>query len=211
MLAVIFLLGWAYLLTQGGRKDIVFLYISGRGEQFLLTERDLGNGNAAAPESSVERMQKVFTKMAPERINNLYEFYSNGRRFFNARHQDKHYDSLWRIGRPWFLGLLLIGLLRCAVESFRNSRYLIVLGWWLLTWVPLLATTGISPNRLFLGLPAEMFIMALALFIPVDLVHRYLPGRWSIVPRVAAGCLVLFFAWRSVYYYFSDYINYPNA
>lgn len=208
--SAVFLIGWGYALTEGGNKEVALMYISGRGEQFLLTDKTLAGGGQAATLPPQYQVKGVLTQMVPERIQGLYEFYYNGKRFFNHRHQQMHYDNIWRPARAWFMALLLIGLGRCVLESFRNRRYLIVLGWWVLTWVPLLVTTGISPNRMLLGVPADMFIMAMALFVPSDLVKRYIPGRWYLVPATIAAAVVIFFAGHSVYYYFSDYINYPN-
>jgi 4-amino-4-deoxy-L-arabinose transferase-like glycosyltransferase len=207
---VVFFAIVAFFLTERANKEVAMMYISARGEQFLLTDKTLAGGNQAASLPPQFQVKGVLTEMVPERMLNVYDFYIRGKRFFNHRHQQMHYDREWRAMQPWLLSLFLLGVARCIFQGISNQRYLIPLGWSILAFLPLLVTTGISPNRMLLGIPADMFMMVLALFIPIDLATRFLPGRWIVVPRAIACGLVLWFSYHSVSVYFADYINYPN-
>jgi hypothetical protein len=210
VVSVLFLAILGYFLTEGARKDVALMFISARGEQFLLTDKTLAAGPESASIPPQFQVKSVLTEMVPEKLLSLYDFYIRGKRFFNHRHQQMHYDTAWLAMQPWLLLLFILGIARCIFQGFSKQRYLILLGWSIWTFLPLLVTTGITPNRMLLGIPADMFMMTLALFIPVDIATRLLPGRWIAAPRAALCALILWFSYHSISVYFADYINYPN-
>jgi hypothetical protein len=124
------------------------------------------------------------------RLRELFENYVSGRghRFFGWRHGDLAV-------RRTFLVLLGLGWARSLAAAWRSPRYLLAPFWSLWTCLPLLATTGISPNRLFLCLPADIFLMTLGAITPSDLAARLLPKhrRWYCYLPYAA-----FIVWASV-------------
>jgi hypothetical protein len=107
------------------------------------------------------------------RLRELFENYVSGRghRFFGWRHEDLAV-------RRAFLVLLGLGWARSLASARRSPRYLLAPLWSLWTCLPLLLTTGITPNRLFLSLPADIFLMSLGAITPSDLLVRFLPLRW---------------------------------
>lgn len=205
--AVVFLAMFGFILSL---REGPLMYISARGEQFLLTDKTLAGGTEAAALPPKFQVKGVLTEMAPERLLNLYEFYVRGRRFFNHRHQMMHFDSAYVFMQPWLILLFVLGIGRCLLEGFSQPRYFLPVAWSIFTFLPLLVTTGITPNRMLLGIPADTLMIVLALFIPVDLATRFFPGRWIAVPRALLCGLVLWFSYHSVNVYFADYINYPN-
>ena len=108
------------------------------------------------------------------------------------------------------LTFLALGVVSCLANAITRQRYLILLAWSVWSWVPLLVTTGITPNRMLLGVPCDMFIMLLGACVPVDLVNRFLPEKARWIPRLALLAAVLIFSYHSIRTYFADYIQYPN-
>ena len=210
VVSLIVLAGVGYALSEGGKKYVALMYISGRGEQFLLTDDTLVSREKyeALPED--RKMGAVLTTMVPERLGELRTFYANGKRFFNARHQHIHSDTVWLPLRPWILGIFFLGVAGCAVAAIKQQRYLIFLAWSILAWLPLLVTTGITVNRMFLGVPADIVLLLIGLFLPADLTARYISRKWAILPRLGAIALALWFSYHSLMTYFADYINFPN-
>jgi hypothetical protein len=107
-------------------------------------------------------------------------------------------------------GFMLLGVLRCIVAAFTQWRYLIPLLWSILAWAPLLVTTGITPNRMLLGVPADTFILALGVYAPVDFVSRFAGGKILLFLTACLWLLFLSLAYHSVSTYFFDYVAYPN-
>jgi hypothetical protein len=210
LISLIVLAGVGYALSEGGKKYVALMYISGRGEQFLLTDDTLVSREKyeALPERA--KMGNVLTTMVPEKLGELKTFYGNGKRFFNYRHQHIRNEQFWVPVRPWLLGLFFLGVARCMIAAISQQRYLVFLAWSVWAWVPLLVTTGITVNRMFLGVPADVIFLLLGLFVPVDLTAKYVSQKWAMIPKVAAYAVVLWFSYHSLSTYFSDYINFPN-
>lgn len=209
-ISAVVLAGVAYALTEGGKKYVALMYISGRGEQFLLTDDTLVSKEKyeALPEN--RKMGFVLTNMVPEKVGELKTFYGNGKRFFNYRYLHVHHEQNWLPMRPWLLGIFFLGIASCLISAIRQQRYLTFIAWSLWAWIPLLVTTGITVNRMLLGVPADTVFLILGLFAPADLMARYVSKKWAMIPRFVAYAIILWFCYHSLTSYFADYINHPN-
>lgn len=209
-LSIVIFTGVAYALTEGGKKYVALMYISGRGEQFLLTDDTLVSKEKyeALPEN--RKMGFVLANMVPEKLGELKTFYASGKRFFNYRYLHVHHEQYWTPIRPWLLSVFFLGVVSCLLAAIRQQRYLIFAAWSVWAWIPLLVTTGITVNRMLLGVPADVFLLILGLFAPADLTARYVSKKWAIVPKVAAYVITLWFCYHSLTTYFADYLNHPN-
>ncbi len=210
LVSVVVLSGVAFALTEGGKRYVAMMYISARGEQFLLPDKVMLRKEGIDSQELTGQIEKVLTTRVPEQLSQLVPFYQNGKRFVNYRLWQRH-DGLWNSLRPWFLWLLVLGAVRCLFLSVKQHRYLLPLVWSVWAWLPLLVTTGITPNRMLLGLPADLFMMLLALVLPMDLARRYI--RQELVTKAlylgALGCVV-WGGYVTTTIYFQDYISYPG-
>lgn len=210
IISFVILLGVAFALTEGGKRHVAMRYISGRGEQFLLTDSMVMKQGGIDTVEVAEEMQGVLTTLVPRRLGELSVFYQNGKRFFNHRLWQRHWD-VWESFRPWFLGLLFIGAVRCAYYSFSKRRYLLPLVWSTWAWVPLLVTTGITPNRMLLGLPSDLFMMVLGLVAPLDFASRFIKnGRLNKLLFFGALVCICYVGYVTTSLYYQDYVNYPG-
>ncbi len=143
------------VLAWGGVRRAALEFYDARGEQLLITQRSLQQRTWW---SGVAHVWSV-------RLRELSEFYVSGRgnRFFGFRHGDL-------LVRRIFLVFLGLGWVRSLAVAWRSPVYLLAPLWSLLTCLPLLATTGVTPNRVFLSLPADTFLMTLGALTPSDLV-----------------------------------------
>lgn len=207
---LLLLVGVALALTEGGRLDSALVFISGRGEQFLLTDKTVKEGFEASSIQPQYRLSGVVGEMIPQRFADLGSFYGRGTRFFNYRYQAKRVETVWLRMRPWWLAIMALGVIRCLTLSLSLPRYLVPLFWSVWAWIPLLVTTGITPNRMLLGVPADLFILVLGAFVPVDLISRYLSEKWSLVPKLCVWAAVIWLSYHSASTYFHDYIEFPN-
>jgi len=198
------------LLTKGAQLSQALVFISARGEQFLITDQTVAEGFESAKIKEEHRLSSLLSQMIPQRLSELQTFYLGGRRFFNHRYFVEHSNKGWLVIKPYLFTLLGLGALSCLVNSRARQRYLILPVWSVLSWLPLLVTTGITPNRMLLGVPADMLMILLGACVPLDLIARWLPRklRWLTLVPLWAG--VVFFGFQSVWTYFYDYIKFPN-
>ncbi len=197
-------------LTQGGSLDQALIFISARGEQFLITDQTVKEGFESDKIKAEHRLSSLMSEMIPQRIADLSQFYTTGRRFFNHRYVATRFGSTWQTMQPYIFTFLGLGVLSCIVHSITRQRYLILLAWSVWSWVPLLVTTGITPNRMLLGVPCDMFIMLLGACVPIDLINKVLPERARLIPRLALLAAVVVYGYHSIRTYFADYIQFPN-
>ncbi len=197
-------------LTQHGLKTALLTSISGRGEQFLLTERTVQGEfeSEALPEKY--RLSGVITEVIPERWSDLVNIYNKGNRFFSPRHQHLHYEEVWVPLRPWLLVSTALGVLYCLWKAFTLKRWLIPVVWSTWAWIPLLVTTGVSPNRLLLGLPSDALLLVLGVFTPAEIAGRFLPRPVSMVLKFIAWLALGWLCYHSVHSYFLDYELAPH-
>jgi len=205
MLAVL-----ATLLTKGAQLSQALVFISARGEQFLITDQTVAEGFESEKIKEEHRLSSLLSQMIPQRLAELQNFYFGGRRFFNHRYFVEHTNTGWLVIKPYIFGFLALGAITCIFNAKTSQRYLILPAWFMLSWLPLLVTTGITPNRMLLGVPADILMILLGACVPLDLIARVLPNklRWlSLLPLWAA---VVFFSFQSVWTYFYDYLKFPN-
>lgn len=209
-LTLAMLLTLGYLLTQGGRLDQALVFISARGEQFLITDQTVQNGFESEKIKSEHRLSSLVNQMIPQRLSELQTFYFGGRRFFGHRYFVDHGQSGWMVMRPYIYGCIILGLLSCFINSAKRQRYLILPAWSILAWLPLLVTTGITQNRMLLGVPADLLILLLGAAVPLDLIARLIPLKVRWVSKLPLWIAVAFFCYHSISTYFYDYIKFPN-
>lgn len=197
------------LARQGIGTAAVF-FISGRGEQFLLSERMINEGIEAESIPAKYRMSGVFTEIIPERLNDLDNFYFKGGRFFTPRHQQMHYETAWLPLKKWLLGGFALGLVFCLISAWRQRRYLVFPAWSIWGWIPLLVTTGISPNRMLLAAPADFTMIALGAFGVLDTLGRFAPAKIVVGLKLLLWGAFLSWCYYSATMYFADYIAMPN-
>ncbi len=155
-------------------------FFRARGEQHLLTEEMLRAQAQDSQVSLVDRMIEVAATKGSENLKKIVPVYWEGQRFFDW-YYPWLYDSMHKILTVLFLAGFGVG----AVYSFAKPRYSLWLLWSLLGWVPLLFTTGLTNNRMLNGLPADLFLIVLALMVPYDILRRLLGPRLIIIPRAA--------------------------
>lgn len=199
-----------FTLTLGGRLDHALIFISARGEQFLITDQTVVDGFESEKIKVEHRLSSLLTVMIPQRLSELSTFYLGGRRFFSHRYMVEHSTSGWLAMRPYLYGCFALGLVSCLISAVKRQRYLIVPLWSVMAWAPLLVTTGITPNRMLLGVPADMLLILLGACVPLDLAARYLPARAKWVTMIPLWVAVILFCYHSIFTYFYDYIRYPN-
>jgi len=92
--------------------------------------------------------------------------------------------------------------------SWRNPRYLLMIAWSILGWFPLLLTTGLTNNRMLVGIPADMFLLVTGAAFLGDVVIR-LFGAWSkpIALTVMIG-LASYVVYFSFYYFIFDCLRF---
>lgn len=207
-LALLVSLGLA--LTKGGKIDEALVFISARGEQFLITDKTVGEGFEAESIQPQHRLSGMLTQMIPERLEQLEQFYWGGRRFFNHRYFVKERQGLLQPIQKLLVVCMAIGALSCLAKARSKQRYLILIAWWALAWLPLLVTTGITPNRMLLGLPADLLLAILGACVPLDFVSQRLPQRFKWAPYAILWAGVAIISFDSISAYFQDYIQYPN-
>jgi len=197
-------------LTRGGNLDEALVFISARGEQFLITDKTVKDGFEAQTINPEHRLSGLLGTMIPERLEQLRIFYSGGKRFF--LHRFFYTRGLeWNSLSSAFIALLFAGAVRCLWYARKQVQYLLFPIWSLFIWMPLLVTTGITPNRMLLGIPSDMFMILLGLCIPFDVVSTALPEKLRWVPRALMWGLILFCVSYSFISYFQDYIQFPTA
>lgn len=192
-------------LTEQGIKSAIFFFISGRGEQLLVTERTINEGFEAESLPAQYRLSGMLRENIPQRLADLEGLYTRGNRFFHPRHQFLHTESIWLPLKPWLLGCLALGALYSLLRSLRLKRFIIPLCWSIWAWIPLLFTTGVSPNRLFLGVPADVFFVVLGVYAPLELAKRFLPTPIVKTLAVIAWMGLGFACYYSASSYFVDY------
>jgi hypothetical protein len=207
---VFMLLGLGTLLTKGAQLSQALVFISARGEQFLITDQTVIEGFESEKIKQEHRLSSLVSQMIPQRLSELQTFYFGGRRFFNHRYFAQRTNLDWRVLKPYLLTLLALGALSCLAHARARQRYLILPVWSVLSWLPLLVTTGITPNRMLLGVPADMLMILLGACVPLDLIARVMPDRIRWIPKLPLWVAVGFFSFHSVWCYFFDYIRFPN-
>ena len=204
------IIGLGLALTKGGKIEEALVFISARGEQFLITDKTVGEGFEAESIQPQHRLSGVMGEMIPQRLGELQQFYWGGRRFFNHRYFVRERTGLLQPIHKVLVVCMLLGVASCLVQARSKPRYLMLPIWSVLAWVPLLVTTGITANRMLLGLPADLFMAMLGVCIPLDFVSRRLPDRFKWVPYTILWAGVAIISWDSVSAYFQDYIDFPN-
>jgi len=199
-----------YLLTLGGRLDQALIFISARGEQFLITDQTVSQGFESEQIKVEHRLSSLVSTMVPQRLSELSVFYSGGRRFFNHRYFIDHNETGWHVMRPYLFTLFGLGILSCLVNSFKRQRYLLIPLWSIWAWVPLLVTTGVTQNRMLLGVPSDILFILLGACVPIDLLGRCLPEKLRWIPKIPLWIAVFAFSYHSIFTYYFDYLKYPN-
>jgi hypothetical protein len=208
--AVIFLLISFIPLTQHGIKQALYFFVSGRGEQVLLTESTLEKGFESDAIPAKYRLSGIVQELVPERLKDLVTIYDRGNRFFSSRHQQLHYDSVWTPLRPWILLGTALGFVYCIWKSFTLKRWLLPVAWSVWAWIPLLVTTGISPNRLFLGIPADVMLLVFGVFAPADVAAKCGSLGLARLLKLTAWLLILSLGCYSAAIYYIDYSIAPH-
>jgi hypothetical protein len=207
---VFMLLVLGFALTKGAQLSQALVFISARGEQFLITDQTVTEGFESEKIKQEHRLSSLLSQMIPQRISELQTFYLGGRRFFNHRYFVEQIDRRWNVVKPYLFTFLALGTLSCLAHARQHQRYLALLAWSLLSWLPLLVTTGITANRMLLGVPADMLIILLGACVPIDLLARLFPERLRWIPKIPLWIVVVFFSVQSVWTYFYDYVKFPN-
>lgn len=197
-------------LAQHGIREASMRFISGRGEQMLVSENHMSKGFEAEALPPEQRLSGVLSIIVPQRLADLGNLYYRGNRFFSPRHQHARFDTAWIPLRPWLLLGVGLGVLYCIVKSCSLKRYLIPLIWSTWAFLPLLVTTGVTPNRMFLAVPSDMLLLVFGVFAPVQLCTSFLPKRLVWIPNLLATCLLLWLSYHSATAYFIDYQRLPN-
>lgn len=199
-----------FFMTYGGRLDQALIFISARGEQFLITDQTVVEGFESDKIKAEHRLSALLSTMIPQRLSDLHLFYDGGRRFFTHRYFVEHNIPGWLVIKPYLYGFFALGILSCLLHARTQQRYLLLLVWSILTFVPLLVTTGITPNRMLLGIPADTLLILLGMCLPLDIIARYLPERARWVTLLPVWIGVALFSYHSIFTYFYDYLKYPN-
>jgi hypothetical protein len=187
----VFGLPFIYLLGPTPIHELT-LFFGARGENYLVMDRVV---QGAAPQMSlVERLVNLFTTTVPENFRNVPLNYWGGQRFF-----DWHYQGLYFYEHKVLTVMFVIGFITACVLSFRKPRYLLMIVWSLLAWVPLLFTTGITNNRMMSGVPADMFLVTLAAMLVIDLFTKVCGYRFRWVWYGAAGAAACYLIYFSAY------------
>jgi 4-amino-4-deoxy-L-arabinose transferase-like glycosyltransferase len=209
-LTIAMLVGLGFALTWGGRLDQALIFISARGEQFLITDQTVVEGFESEKIKQEHRLSALLSQMIPQRLSELSNFYHGGRRFFSHRYFVEHAIYGWFTYRPYVIGFFILGILYCLMLARNQQRYLIVPLWSLVAFLPLLVTTGITPNRMLLGVPADVLLIMLGMCLPIDLIARYLPEKVRWATKIPLWFVVLVYSYHSIYTYFYDYVKFPN-
>jgi hypothetical protein len=96
------------------------------------------------------------------------------------------------------------------LNGVKRQRYLILPAGSILAWLPLLVTTGITQNRMLLGVPADMLIILFGAVMPLDLIARYIPVKIRWISKLPLWIAVALFCYHSISTYFFDYLKFPN-
>jgi hypothetical protein len=189
-------------------------FFEGRGEQLLVTSDTLKADQMVVDKSAtIWRFRKVMRVVVPQRAEEIANFYRGGLRVFNYRHFYL-YGGLGQRVWKWLkfvLGpLYLLGVVSCIANIRSSPRYLIPIAWVPLCALPLLFTTGISVNRMLLGLPADVLILGIGVAEFLSLIRACLPAKFDRLPRFLALASALIFVAYAITVYFIDYKNLPN-
>ena len=188
VLSVTILTGYTSIFVRESALMTAVNFFRARGEQHLLTQEMIQNGDPNTQTPLLDRMMQVATTKGSENLKRIVPVYWEGQRFF-----DWYYPWLYHSMHKILTVLFLVGCGVAAVWSFFNPRYSVWLLWSLLGWVPLLVTTGLTNNRMLNGLPADLFLIILALMVPYDIVSRLLGPRLIFIPRtIMVGVLAYY-------------------
>jgi hypothetical protein len=100
--------------------------------------------------------------------------------------------------------------LSCLISARYSPRYLIPLVWVVLSAAPLLVTTGVSVNRLVLGLSGDALIVGAGISVLLALISAILPkGSERVVRGLILVSAAAFVAY-AVTVYFNDYRLLPQ-
>jgi hypothetical protein len=195
-------LGYLSLFARGSLKDTFIEFFGARGEQYLITHQTLGSGGEQG-NTVADRLLSVVTKKIPENFSNVLPNYLEGKRFF-----DWHYQALYHTVHTWLARLFFFGFGVGLLYSWSNPRYLLMIAWSILGWFPLLLTTGLTNNRMLVGIPADMFLLVTGAAFLGDVVIR-LFGAWSkpIALTVMIG-LASYVVYFSFYYFIFDCLRF---
>lgn len=187
-------LPFLYLLGPYPGHELT-LFFGARGENYLVMDRVV---QGAAPQMTLwERLVNLFTTTVPDNFRNVPLNYWEGQRFF-----DWHYQGLYFYEHKVLTVFFVVGFLSACVLAFRKPRYLLMVVWSVLAWLPLLFTTGITNNRMMSGVPADMFLVTLAAMVVIDALNKVFRGRlswaWYGAAGVAACYLIYFSAYRLI-------------
>ena len=186
--SVAIILGYASIFARGGAVLTAVNFFRARGEQHLLTEEMLRATPSAEQETITQKMTRVITTTGAENLKKIVPTYWGGQRFF-----DWYYQSLYYSMHKILATLFAAGFVIATIKSFRQPRYAIWLLWSLLGWVPLLVTTGLTNNRMLNGLPADLFLITVALMAPYDLMARLVGARFILIPRTIMVCALAYY------------------
>jgi len=207
---VFMLLALGVALTKGAKLSQALVFISARGEQFLITDQTVVEGFESEKIKQEHRLSSLLSQMIPQRLSELQHFYFGGRRFFNHRYFAERINTGWNELKPYLFTFMGLGAMACLVHARKRQRYLILIAWSVLSWLPLLVTTGITPNRMLLGVPADMLIILLGACVPLDLINRFVPDKFHWIPKLPLWAAVVYFSFQSIWAYFYDYVKFPN-
>jgi hypothetical protein len=170
------------VLYSGGVPQAFLNFYEARGEQLLFVRGTW---------SSEVHGQWII------RLHELFDHYVSGRghRFLGWRCEDPAV-------RRAFLLLLGLGWVRSLAAARRSPRYLLAPLWALWTCLPLLLTTGVTLNRLFLSLPGDIYLVTLGAAAPTDLAVGLLPTRlrWFAYLPLAAFVVWASLQWIRCYF-----------
>lgn len=178
ILSLTILSGYASIFMRQGALIEAVNFFRARGEQHLLTQEMILNQDPNAQTSLLDKMMEVATTKGSENLKKIVPVYWEGQRFF-----DWYYPWLYYSMHKILTVLFLAGCGVAAVWSFFRPRYSLWLLWSLLGWVPLLVTTGLTNNRMLNGLPADLFLIVLALMVPYDILCRLVGPRFHAIPK----------------------------
>jgi hypothetical protein len=177
LLAFVLAVALAYRPLVGGSvSEASIRFFSARGEQFLYTRRTVDKLAAPNDESAgvLDALEPLLFESLPARLTELADY------SFQAKYRHKFFGPHCGtpIERHAWLVLFWVGFARTVVLGRRRRRYLLFPAWSCWTWIPLLVTTGLTPVRLLIGLPADTFLVGLGAASAVDV----LPERWKSGP-----------------------------
>lgn len=195
-------IGFMSVFIRGSISDTLIDFVGARGEQYLITHQTMRSGGDQDPPRT-ERLLNIITQKVPQNFSKVLPNYLEGQRFF-----DWHYQAMYHTVHIWLARLFFLGFVAGAFLSWQHPRYLVMLGWSVLGWLPLLLTTGLTNNRMLVGIPADMFLVATGPMVVSDLIVRLLGERMRPILKLLMAGFACYFVYFSFYHLVFDCLRF---